>query len=345
MNKKYILDKIIMQKVKKGEKMKKLFIYLRGSVKIISLIVAALIIIALAIYFIYKPIYSVTLNGEFIGYTQDKGALQEKINEYMKNGEGEHVEFVQIDNMPEYKMCLLKKDIVTNDDEIFEKVKATGVTYYKYYAIVEDDEEKEYVASFEDAEEIIDTLKEKNSTNKENLNIIEKYETSCAEFTEVDDAVEELYVAPVVKKTAVATAQAGYATANTSSTVVPLGISLTKPVSGTISSRYGTRWGSVHKGLDIAAPAGTPVVAAASGTVTQAGWNSGGYGYLVVISHGNGVETYYAHNSSVAVSKGQSVSAGQVISYVGSTGQSTGNHLHFEIRVNGQTQNPQNYLY
>ena len=327
--------------------MKKLFIYLRSSVKVVSLIVAALIIIIAAIYFIYKPIYSVTLNGEFIGYSQDKGALQEKINEYMKTGEGDNAAFVQIDELPEYQMCLLKKDIIPNYDEIFEKVKATGVTYYKYYAIVEDEEEKEYVSKFEDAEEIIDTLKEKNSTNKDNLNIIEKYETSCAEFTSVDDAVSELYVAPVVVKTVAktSTAQAGYSTANTSSTVVPLGISLIQPVSGTISSRYGTRWGSVHKGLDIAAPKGTPVKAAAAGTVTQAGWNSGGYGYLVVISHGNGVETYYGHNSAIAVTKGETVSAGEVISYVGSTGQSTGNHLHFEIRVNGQAQNPQNYLY
>lgn len=327
--------------------MKKILIYLRTSVKLISLIVIALILIIAAIVFIYKPIYSVSLNGDFIGYSEDKGKLQTKINEYMKNGEEENVAFVQIDELPEYKMCLLKKGIIPNDDEIFEKVKSTGITYYKYYAIVENEEEKVYVNKFDEAEQIINQLKEKNSSNKENLNIIEKYETSCAEFSTVDDAVSKLYVEPVKVVTVAksSTAKVSRATANTSSSVVPLGITLNKPVSGTISSRYGRRWGTMHKGLDIAAPYGTPVKAAAAGTVTQAGWNSGGYGYLVVISHGNGVETYYGHCSSIAVTKGEKVSAGEVISYVGSTGDSYGNHLHFEIRVNGVTQNPENYVY
>lgn len=327
--------------------MKKLLVYLRSSVKLVSLIVIALILIVATVIFIYKPIYSVTINGEFVGYSEDKGNLQTRINDYMKTGEGENVAFVQIDDLPEYKMCLLKKGIVTNDDEIFEKVKSTGVTYYKYYAIVEDEEEKIYVSKFDEAEQIINQLKEKDSTNKENLNIIEKYETSCAEFTSIEDAITELYVEPVKTVTVArtSTASVSNSTANTSSTVVPLGITLNKPVSGTISSRYGKRWGTMHKGLDIAAPYGTPVKAAAAGTVTQAGWNSGGYGYLVVISHGNGVETYYGHCSSIAVTKGEKVSAGEVISYVGSTGDSTGNHLHFEIRVNGVTQNPENYVY
>ena len=327
--------------------MKKILIYLRSSVKLISLIVIALVLIIAAVIFIYKPIYSVSLGGEFIGYCDDKGELQTRINEYMKTGEGENVAFVQVDELPEYKMCLLKKGIVTNDDEIFEKVKSTGITYYKYYAIVEKGEEKVYVSEFNEAEEIINKLKEKDSSNKEDLNIIEKYETSLADFTSVEDAVTKLYVEPVKVVTASKTsvARVSNSTANTSSTVVPLGITLSNPVSGTISSRYGRRWGTMHKGLDIAAPYGTPVKAAAAGTVTQAGWNSGGYGYLVVISHGNGVETYYGHCSSIAVTKGTKVSAGQVVSYVGSTGDSTGNHLHFEIRVNGVTQNPENYVY
>ena len=327
--------------------MKKILVYLRSSIKLITLIVIALILIIAAVIFIYKPIYSVTINGEFVGYSQNKGELQAKINDYMKTGEGQNVAFVQIDNLPEYKLCLLKKGIVTNDDEIFEKVKDTGVTYYKYYAIVENAEEKVYVSNFNEAESIINTLKEKDSTNKENLNIIEKYEVACAEFTSVDDAVTKLYVErpKVITPVKTTVARVSKASANTSSTVEPLGITISAPVSGTISSRYGGRWGTMHKGLDIAAPYGTPVKAAATGTVTQAGWNSGGYGYLVVISHGNGVETYYGHCSSIAVTKGEQVSAGEVVSYVGSTGDSTGNHLHFEIRKNGVTQNPQNYVY
>ena len=121
------------------------------------------------------------------------------------------------------------------------------------------------------------------------------------------------------------------------------------PVSGRITSYFGGRKspggiGSTnHKGIDIAAPKGTPVYAADGGTVTYAGWMSG-YGYLVRINHGNGYETYYGHNSSLTVSVGQKVYKGQQIARVGSTGNSTGNHCHFEVRYNGVAKNPLKYL-
>lgn len=117
-----------------------------------------------------------------------------------------------------------------------------------------------------------------------------------------------------------------------------------KPVSGVLTSGFGARWGTVHKGLDFGAPAGTPVHAADGGVVIFAGWNNGGYGNLVKISHENGYVTYYAHNSSVAVSEGDRVYKGQVVSYVGSTGDSTGNHLHFEIREDGVARDPAPFL-
>ncbi|MFO7152021.1 MAG: peptidoglycan DD-metalloendopeptidase family protein [Bacillota bacterium] len=115
------------------------------------------------------------------------------------------------------------------------------------------------------------------------------------------------------------------------------------PVSGRITSRFGNRGGEYHTGLDIANSTGTPVRAAGSGVVTFAG-RSGGYGNLVIINHGGGVETYYAHLSTISVSKGDNVSSGQVIGKVGTTGRTTGPHLHFEVRVNGTPKNPLNYL-
>ena len=120
------------------------------------------------------------------------------------------------------------------------------------------------------------------------------------------------------------------------------------PCKGTISSRYGWRtiFGSrsFHGGLDIANSYGTTIVAADGGLVTYSGWNSGGYGYLVVIKHDDGSETYYGHNSSLLVSKGVRVYQGQAIAKMGSTGRSTGNHCHFEVRINGNRVNPANYL-
>ena len=134
---------------------------------------------------------------------------------------------------------------------------------------------------------------------------------------------------------------------NTSSGKANLGVGLIKPVSGVITSRFGVSSRirrSSYTGLDIATSTGTPVKAAASGKVTFSGYK-GSYGNMLVISHGNGVQTYYGHCSKLYVKVGQTVKAGDTIAAVGSTGNSTGNHLHFEIRLNDKQVNPQKYLY
>lgn len=117
------------------------------------------------------------------------------------------------------------------------------------------------------------------------------------------------------------------------------------PGIGIITSRYGVRrWNKVHTGIDVAVGTGTTVMAYRAGTIKYAGWNPWGYGNLVIIDHGNGIETYYAHNSVIKVEVGQSVSKGQVIALSGNTGISTGPHVHFEVRVNGQHINPLPFL-
>jgi murein DD-endopeptidase MepM/ murein hydrolase activator NlpD len=114
------------------------------------------------------------------------------------------------------------------------------------------------------------------------------------------------------------------------------------PVNGPITSGFGWRWGRLHEGIDIGVPCGTPIHAAASGTVIYSGW-ADGYGNFTVIDHGNGMATAYGHQSAIYVSGG-SVSQGQTIGAVGSTGHSTGCHLHFEVRVNGNPVDPLGYL-
>jgi murein DD-endopeptidase MepM/ murein hydrolase activator NlpD len=115
------------------------------------------------------------------------------------------------------------------------------------------------------------------------------------------------------------------------------------PVNGPVTSPFGYRWGRLHAGIDIGVPYGTPIHAAASGTVVLAGW-TGGYGNYTCIDHGGGMATCYAHQSSYAVSSGAQVSQGQVIGYVGNTGHSFGAHLHFEVRINGNPVDPLGYL-
>lgn len=131
-------------------------------------------------------------------------------------------------------------------------------------------------------------------------------------------------------------------------TSVP-GAKLRWPLVGQISSNYGWRRSPFgrrrvfHSGLDIRAPRGREIVAAAGGTVVHSGW-MGGYGYTIVIAHSNGLTTLYGHCSSLVATKGQTVRSGELIARVGSTGRSTGNHLHFEVRIKGTTYNPLSYL-
>jgi murein DD-endopeptidase MepM/ murein hydrolase activator NlpD len=115
------------------------------------------------------------------------------------------------------------------------------------------------------------------------------------------------------------------------------------PVNGTFTSPFGMRWGRLHAGIDLAAPTGTPIRAADGGTVQIASWY-GGYGNYTCIGHGGGISTCYGHQSSIGVSVGQNVSQGEVIGAVGSTGHSTGPHLHFEVRINGNPVDPMGYL-
>ncbi|HBC85170.1 MAG TPA: hypothetical protein DCZ30_07270 [Clostridiales bacterium] len=323
-------------------------LYLRLGTKFIILCIIPIIIIIGVIFSTYKPTYSVSYNGKFIGYCNNKTSLQSRINDYTQNGDKENIAFVKIEDMPQYNLCLIKRNIDTNEDEIYNQVITSGKTYYKMYAILEGNEEKMYVSDFKQAEDVISMLKEKNSSNKESISILEKYDTECKEFSSVEDCVNNLY--KEVKQVKVASNKSksstiSKSTQNSSSKSASIGIDFITPTTGTITSRFGVRSRDNHKGIDIGAPKGTPIKAAASGTVVHSGNKNDGYGNYIILSHKNGVQTYYAHCSELLVSKGENVKQGQVIAKVGSTGISTGNHLHFEVRVNGVAQNPQNYVY
>ena len=320
---------------------KKSVIHLRRSLRLFILfgIATAIIIGILALFF--KKAYIVTYNGEFIGYCDSKSKLQQRINDFLDDGNlnNDNVAYVDIEATPKYEFTFLKRNIPTNDDEIYNIVTSTGIVYYNYFALELAGEDKYYVANYADAENVVNQLKEKDSDNIDDIKITEKYSTDEQSYTNIDECVEGLYEEKQPDYSI------NYGGANNSRYIPSLDISFIEPVQGTITSRFGWRPRDNHKGLDIANGVGTPIMAAASGTVKYAQYNSGGYGNLVIIDHGNGVETYYGHNSQLYVSAGETVYQGQVISAMGSTGISTGSHLHWEVRVNGVAQDPQNYMY
>ena len=331
-------------------KIKKGIIHLRTWTKVLVITSIAFILAVGAILIFYKPTYEVMYNGEFIGYVKNKAELQNKINEYIAKGTGDNnLAFIQIQSMPKYEMCLLKKEVKTNDDDIYNKIIGTGVSYYKYYTMLLNGEEKYNLATQEETEEVMNKLKEKQTNNIDKIATIEKYDTSLAEFSNVETCVDGLYEAkpkPVVRRVTYG-GNSGIGSSrnvNNSYNKVNLGISLIQPVGGIISCRFGQQRSYYHTGLDIATATGTPIRAAADGTVTYAAYHYS-YGNLLIVNHANGVQTYYAHCSKLYVSVGATVSQGQVIAAIGSTGNSTGPHLHLEVRVNGTAQNPQNYLY
>lgn len=174
-----------------------------------------------------------------------------------------------------------------------------------------------------------------------NISILEKYTTNLEEVGTVELATAKASINTNLRTIKDEQEKIAKATFN--------GVYFSiKPVTGTITSRYGVVESSVrdhaHGGIDIAAPYGTPIKASADGTISYSGWMSG-YGYLIIIDHENGVQSYYGHCSKLYAEVGQSVTAGDTIAAVGSTGNSTGNHVHFEIRLNGSTVNPESYIY
>ncbi len=297
------------------------------------------------ILFKFNLVCEVTIDGQSVGYIANKDEFEEKLNGII-NEEEEAKLFTTIKNMPEYKLTLVDKSEQTNEEAILAKLEDESETTYKLYAVTLNGEEKAVLASLEEAEKIVDEMTETYeddieldigitdiiTTDKENESSVK---VAKADVTEaIEDAVEQKEKEEAEQREI------------ESHTVQGVYLEVT-PVSGIITSRFGNRESirtSGHTGLDIAAPAGTPIKAAAAGTVTFSGY-SGGYGYVVKMDNGNGVETYYGHCSALYVSAGETVEAGDVIAAVGSTGNSTGNHLHFEVRVNGSVVNPQNYLY
>lgn len=291
----------------------------------------------------YKIVYKVTISGEEVGYVSNKYKFEKLIDEQIINKSEVNVAYVNISEFPKYQIILANNSEKTNEEEIFKKINEEAVTTYKLYEIAVEGNVAVYVNSIEEAEETVAKLKEENTAKMDKVSIsvneiytqdINNIEKSIQIASNIETAeVEVLDIVNKQEKIKSSTLNGVY-----------FGV---KPVSGTITSRYGANESirdHTHKGMDIAAPYGTTIVAAADGEVTYSG-TMGGYGNLIIITHENGIQTYYGHCSKLIAKVGEEVKAGEEIAKVGSTGFSTGNHLHFEIRKNGSQINPQKYLY
>ena len=311
---------------------KRLKFYTKEALKILNVTLIAFGFIIAIVLTKYKPIYEVKISGEEVGYVKNINAFEEKIEKDIENYSTKNIDNVEITENPEYELKLVERKQETNETEIITALQKNLKITYKYYEIALDGKTIANVNSEEEAQKII------NEINKDNLTINEKV-TENIEEVKTDSF--EVAKSNILKAT-------GTTTVEDNSIANINGIKIaTLPITGTISSRYGVSSSirsSRHTGLDIAAQKGTPIKAIAEGTVIFAS-TSGSYGNLVKIDHGNGIESWYGHTSKMYVTIGQKVNAGDIIAAVGSTGNSTGPHLHLEIRINGQHVNPQNYLY
>ena len=323
---------------------------------IVAMLVGSSLMIALLLAS-YKPVYRVSLDGEELGYASSKSKIQDSIDDYLQNGDGGNVGYVLMEEKPSYSLKLAKKDIQTEDDMILAELKDTCDVYYRVYAVEVNGEQVCLADNMELAQTVVDKVMEEQEdyTKQATVRVAEKYEQ---EYEAMEEENLEITVASIIKpikaeNDAVVKKKTTYAAAKkVSQEVLDSLLESTKeldfkvPVEGgVITSRYGWRRNGqeYHTGLDYGVAMGKPIYAAEDGVVTCAQW-AGNYGYLVKIQHAGGYETRYAHCSRFAVTVGTEVKKGDVIAYIGSTGRSTGPHVHLEIRYEGKHLNPEDFL-
>ena len=284
----------------------------------------------------YKPYYAFYIKDEFIGYYQSYEDYENTYNAINKEKyENDILVTSYLTTQPNYKLVWIKQKAI-KDVNNYKLIENQMTKDYTLYQIIVNDELQFYTKSEEEANKIIEGLKDKV---KESTKIeIQKTITQNLSVIESEGQINEKTNNIIEKNKKEVTSRSGITrqTTKNSSYIWPVS-------SRTITSYFGQRSRDYHTGLDIAVNTGSSVRAMMSGTVILAQWN-GGYGYQVKIQHSNGIITTYAHNSKLLVSNGQVITQGEEIAKSGSTGNSTGPHLHIEFIINGQFQNPLNYL-
>ena len=308
----------------------------------------------------FKFVYMVEMGGVELGLVNDKDKFEKDVKDTLENLE-EAVVSAKLQENPKYSLRLVDKDDIDVDDNyVFAKVEEKIEKTYRYYNIKEDDKLLAKVSTKEERDNLLKELEEgkqvkdlkvEEEETKEYY-IISYEEAKQLASTNVDNIENEkkskLEKEKIEKRNTNIVKnirRGGTVSASSSSNASAMlgSLSFRRPLnSSRVSAGYLGYPG--HRGIDFPSPQGTPVMAAESGTVTTVMYSNKSYGNRVIIDHGNGISTLYGHNSTIGVSLGQKVSKGQTIAGVGSTGNSTGNHVHFEIRINGKPINPTSYV-
>lgn len=293
----------------------------------------------------YKPAVKVYVSDNMVGYFTNEQHFSEVYNDLVSEKELTSVDVkVYLESEPTFETCYIRDSILENQN-VYTNLRAILKTEYTTYKVAVNDEEKMTFTTQDEAIDYSEKLKDEVANLK--VEILEEKSEDLEEVTTIERADNILQDIVDRNKPVEIPKVTGY---NSDYAVIddikdPFKDNGIWPTDAKyLTSFYGWRWGSFHTGIDIAGPIGTNIYAYKGGTVTYAGW-AGSYGYMVKIDHGDGHSTWYAHCSKLISNIGDTVSQGDVIALMGSTGYSTGSHLHFEIRVNGVHVNPYSYIY
>ncbi|MEG2348398.1 MAG: peptidoglycan DD-metalloendopeptidase family protein [Clostridia bacterium] len=306
--------------------------------------------VAITVLNTYKPAVKTYLDGKFIGYFSNESQFDEVYNDLVseKQNIDSNVK-VYLASEPSFETSYIRDNLLS-EQNVYTNLRAEIKTEYTIYNVAVNDEKKMTFTTQDEANKYAQNLRKEVSSlnvvvNEEKVEQLGEITSNERAESILKDIVDRnkpvVIVKPKVTNYYKSETDATASNAIADAALAQGGIWPTN--SHYISSPYGWRWGTLHTGTDIAGKAGDPIYAYKSGLVTYSGWASS-YGYIVKIDHGNGLSTWYAHCSQLLVTAGQEVSQGQVISLMGSTGYSTGNHLHFEVRINGVHVNSYPYI-
>lgn len=286
--------------------------------------------------------YGISVDDKIIGAAKSKSDIQMAL-ENVKKHFAKDLEIEKIEIIEDIKIVKVNTDMknIKTEKELLNKIITDNTNNKNSYLTVTTIENKKeienipYKTEYKKSDDLYSNQKDVNQKGKEGKKeVVFKIEKRNGIEVAKEILSEKIKSEPINQVVLQGTKKE-ISSRGTGKFIIPL--------KGRLTSPFGPRWGSMHLGIDLASPMGTDIKAADNGIVKFSGYK-GTYGYMIFIDHGNGYATRYAHSSKLYVSEGQKVAKGETIAAVGSTGRSTGPHLHFEIIVNGENKDPYNYL-